>query len=186
MLQVLLASSKAEYVQHLASSYHSAPNDLFSHLPSLSKLVSAKYPIILDSEPAPDAQQKAELFNCYFNSVFTSSEFVLPPPNQCPTATDQINHITIDPSDVHQPLLAVHTTKAHGPDDNGSVLLKACAGPLYLAIIHLFKTCMQSCSIPNEWKVHKIIPIPKGFDQSVIQNYIQISLLCILSKSWNT
>ena len=96
------------------SSYHSAPNKLFSHGCSLSKPVSANYPIILNSEPVPDAQQKAELFNCYFNSVFTSSDFVLPPPNQHPTPNNQLNHITIDPSDVHQALLALNTTKAHG------------------------------------------------------------------------
>ena len=66
-LQVLLESSKAEYIQHLVSSYHSAPIELFSHLHSLSKPVSTNYPIIHDSGPVSDAQKKAELYNCYFN-----------------------------------------------------------------------------------------------------------------------
>ena len=81
-------------------------NKLFSHLCSLSKPVPTNYPIIHDSESVPDALQKAELFNRWFNSVFTTNDSLLPPPDQCPTPTNQINHITIDPSDAHQALLA--------------------------------------------------------------------------------
>ena len=42
---------------------------------------------------------------------------------------------------------------------------------------------MQSCSIPNEWKIHKIVLIPNSSDLSKVQNYRPISLLCILSKT---
>ena len=41
---------------------------------------------------------------------------------------------------------------------------------------------MKSCSLPDEWKVHKIVPVPKTSDLSRVQNYRPISLLCILSK----
>ena len=49
-------------------------------------------------------------------------------------------------------------------------------------ILHLFQSCLQSCASPNEWKIHKIVPILKGPDKSSIQNYHPISLLCVLLK----
>ena len=60
------------------------------------------------------------------------------------------------------------------------LLLKLGAATLTLPFTHLFNTCF--CSIPDEWKVYKIIPIPKGSNPADVQNYRPISLLCIMSK----
>ena len=62
------------------------------------------------------------------------------------------------------------------------LILKHCATSLTLPLTHLFNTCIQSSSLPDEWKVHKIVPIPKCSDKSDVKNYRPISLLCIVSK----
>ncbi len=46
----------------------------------------------------------------------------------------------------------------------------------------LFNMCLSTNSLPAEWKVHKIKPIPKKGNPLIISNYRPISLLCILSK----
>ena len=110
----------------------------------------------------------------------------MPPPDERPTPTNQLNHITIDTSDVYTALVTLDTSKAAGPDDIVPLILKTCADALTTPLTHLLNTCLQTCSVPEEWKVHKIVPIPKGSDPSDVHNYRPISLLCILSKILET
>ena len=49
-------------------------------------------------------------------------------------------------------------------------------------ITALFNLCLSSASLPDEWKVSKIRPVPKKGDLSLVKNYRPISLLCTLSK----
>ena len=72
--------------------------------------------------------------------------------------------------------------KAYGCDYISPYIIKSCIGPLLEHITNLFTYCIQYCTIPDEWKIHKICPIPKGGSRSDITNYRPISLLCILES----
>ena len=48
--------------------------------------------------------------------------------------------------------------------------------------VTFFNLSLASSVIPNEWKTHKIIPIFKSGDRSLISNYRPISLLCNVSE----
>ena len=91
-LQQNISASKSEYIEQLLVKYRSEPSKLFNHLCRLSKPDSSTYPIIHDSEPVTNSDLKAELFNNYFNSVFIESDFTMPPPDERPTPTNQLNH----------------------------------------------------------------------------------------------
>jgi len=62
------------------------------------------------------------------------------------------------------------------------VVVKNCAHSLTLPVHHLFIASLRSGNIPNEWKIHKIIPIYKSSDKTSVKNYYPISLLCIILK----
>ena len=49
-------------------------------------------------------------------------------------------------------------------------------------ITSFFQTSMMYHRIPQEWKLHRICPVPKKGDLSDVTNYRPISLLCVLSK----
>ena len=49
-------------------------------------------------------------------------------------------------------------------------------------LLHIFNISLQCSVFPQEWKTHKICPIPKKGDLSNVQNYRPISLLCTMSK----
>ena len=85
-----------------------------------------------------DPQDIANLFNDYFNSVFTKSTCDLP------------NHY----------------------NSTSSILL--------------FNKIISTSDIPQEWKMHKIIPILKKDDKLNVANYRPISLLCIPEKVLET
>ena len=79
-------------------------------------------------------------------------------------------------------LTSLDPTKSSGTDGIGPKLLKVGAIALYIPLHHLFKLCLSKCSIPSEWKIHRIIPIFKAGDKTSVQNYRPISLLCCVSK----
>ena len=92
-----------------------------------------------------------------------------------PTPAQQLHTISIEVSDVFECLSSLDVTKAPGCDNINPRLLKHCATSLLQESIRL-------CTLPEEWKVHKIRPIHKRGDPTNISNYHPISLLCILSK----
>ena len=73
-------------------------------------------------------------------------------------------------------------TTANGHDDTSATMLKKTAMSITPVITELFNISIRLGEIPDEWKVARITPIPKGGNASDPGNYRPISLLSILSK----
>ena len=134
-----------------------------------------------NNKQASTDSEKAQLFNDYFYSVFSSSD---QPINNFDTtpSSDTLHDIVISHTDVFDILTSLDTSKASGIDNISPKIFKYCAAPLLQVICHLFSTSLQNNPIPQEWRTHCIIPIYKAGDKSSVCNYWPISLLCILSK----
>ena len=156
--------AKAKYETHLVSIFHNNPSKLYRHLAELSKPKSGPQVIIDQEAPVHDSFTKVKLFNQFFNSTFTVSDFVLPSLNSLPCPNSQlshiidsrVSHINIDSSDVYQTLIKLDPTKAVGCDTIPPRLLKYCATSLTEPITHLLSTSISTCTIPDEWKVHQL------------------------------
>ena len=179
-LQVAIQDSRATFERMLVNNFSSHPKKLYQHLSSLSRPRRSNHTIIYNSSPVTDPAAKATLFNTFFNSTFTRSNFVLP--DVLPAPADQLSDISIGSTDVFEALCALDSTKAPGPDGLVPSILKACASSLCQPIAHLFNQSLSTASFPTEWKLHKICPIPKKGDLSNHTNFHPISLLCVMSK----
>uniref|UniRef100_A0A1X7VRZ7 Uncharacterized protein n=1 Tax=Amphimedon queenslandica TaxID=400682 RepID=A0A1X7VRZ7_AMPQE len=73
-------------------------------------------------------------------------------------------------------------SKAVGLDPISGQFLKMCAASLFSPVTIVFRECLQYGCLPDDWKIHRIIPIIESSDCNDIDNFRQISLLCILSK----
>ena len=60
-------------------------------------------------------------------------------------------------------------------------MIQLCSKLLLIPLTNLYQQCIDTASIPSQWKIQKIIPIHKKGDRSIISNYRPISLLCTLS-----
>ena len=103
-----------------------------------------------------------------------------------PTPSSQLSEVEITRTDVYTALCTLDDTKAFGPDEIHPKVLKECPLPLVDFVHSLFVLCLTNGLIPAEWKTHKITPIPKKGDLLEISNYRPISLLCILSKAFES
>ena len=183
-VQEKIVHSKIKFESNMIESFSSNPSKLYSHLKFLGRSKFVPEFLLVNSSPVYDQVTRAQLFNEFFNSTFTNSNFVLPAEEELPTPTEQLNTIAVDPSEVYKILSKLNPSKAAGPDNIHPQLLKSGCLALYepTCIANLFSLCLNTSSLPDEWKIHKIIPIPKKGDLSDVRNYRPISLLSIVSK----
>ena len=88
----------------------------------------------------------------------------------------------IEECEVYSTLINLDINKATGTDNIGPKVLKHCATSIFQPIHYLFNLTISHSTIPNEWKVHQIVPVLKSGDKSLVKNYWSISLLCSISK----
>ena len=106
--------------------------------------------VVYESVPIYHPKEKAEAFNTFLNSTFTTGDFALPPLNQLPTPSVQLSQITIDESDVFDALIRLNPFKACGCDNISPHILKYCCTSLVTPITRLLTTCLHQSSIPQE------------------------------------
>ena len=82
----------------------------------------------------------------------------------------------------HAALGSLDVAKSMGTDGISPRVLKHCAPALCAPLHHLFSLSLSTHTLPNEWRIHLIIPIYKSGDKSEVSNYRPISLLCTVSK----
>ena len=185
-LQELMTTAKSEYEKSLAVCFKFNPSKLFRHLRDLSKKSPQTRTIIHNGSIITETGQIAEIFNKYFNSTFTRSDYTLPPWDKMPSPTYQLSSISIEESEVYETLTSLDTTKSPGHDNINASTLKCCATALTRSVTHIFNSSLSSHTFPPHWKVHKICPIPKKGDPHLVENFRPISLLPIISKVFET
>ena len=82
-------------------------------------------------------------------------------------------------STIYRELSNLNPNKSTGPDNISPQLLKNCARSLALLLQLLFNLSFKTGSIPS---LAHIVPIHKKENKNNVQNYIPISLTCIISK----
>ena len=177
-----IACAKEEYIQRLLSTYGSNKSKLLNHLSSLKSIHSIPHTVHYNDLQASDPANKANLFNSFFNTTFSTSSFEAPSLTNLPLPLDSPVISDFGPDEVYNALVALDVTKSQGPSGISPRVLKECATVLAQPFADFFTICINSASIPSQWKVHLIVPIPKSGNRSVVNNYRPISLLSNISK----
>lgn len=182
-LQSLIQSAKENYLMQLVTTFRSNPRKLYTYLNNLSESKFEPHFIYYNNMIIHDPCQRAKIFNEYFNSTFTTSDYVLPSTQSLPAPSAPcLSELSLNESEVYEILVQLDTTKAMGCDNIHPLVLKHCSDTLAAPLTALFNLSLNTAHIPHEWKIHKIRPIPKGGDRSNVCNYRPISLLCTTSK----
>ena len=101
----------------------------------------------------------ASAFNEYFHSVFSQSNYTLPPLRLFPSPCIQLHSITIDPHDVVIALTHIDPSKDQGCENLHPLVIRNCAHSLHIPMCNLFNKSLQTQVTPAEWKIHKIFPV---------------------------
>jgi len=103
-----------------------------------------------NNDRASSDSDKAQLFNNYFYSVFSTTDDI-PTTNPKHQSSSPILHeIHFSNSDVLVLLTSLDISKACGIDNYSPKIFKYCAMPLLQVICHLFRTSLSHSSIPQK------------------------------------
>ena len=151
---------------------------------------STSFPSISDGTTHADTGLgKAYLLNNFFYSCFNRS---------CPplSLNSQIPNLlpNLDPSSfpdslkctseyIANMLATLDTSKSTGPDDISSMMLKSAAYSIAPSLANLFNTSLATGILPSEWKLARVVPVPKSEAQKHSPSgYRPISILPTVSK----
>ena len=183
LTQQELKNAKESYKRDLINSYtQSKTPKLFHYIKSITKFGSLSSILVNDSVKAVSDEDKAELFNQYFYSVFTDTTTSLPNLEEASIPCTTISETILSFEDIFEELRSLQISKAVGADNIGPKVLNSCADSLTAPLHYLFSLSLIKGVVPSDWKCHNVIPIFKSGDKSTVKNYRPISLLCYVSK----
>ena len=181
-VQEMIRMAKLDYESSLINNFTPTnSNKIYKYLRSITKSNHIPSTINLDSSTASTDLDKANLFNCYFYSVFHSPSD-LSVIDELPNIANSLHAINITVVDVYEALISLDINKSAGFDDISPKVLQSCAEALCEPLHHLFTLSLRYAIVPSSWKIHKVVPIFKAGDPNSIKNYRPISLLSNTSK----
>ena len=132
-------------------------------------------------------RDKAEIFNSYFSSVFQKSTVNLEN-GDIEIASHlpidfELSEIFVGEEEVINYLRNLDDNNSHGPDEIHPRLLKVCCEQIEPSLCALFNRSLDCGQLPTEWKSANITPVYKKGSKELAENYRQISLLSIVSKT---
>ena len=140
--------------------------------------------IFLNHRSATTDVSKADLFNDYFQSVFTQMPYRVKTDNK--NVVIQLSHVYITTEEIQSSLLQLDVNKAKGPDRIGNALLKNLHKSLPKSLCLLFILIACKVHFPTKRKVAEIVPIYKDGEKQAASNYRPISLLSAVSNLLET
>ena len=141
-------------------------------------------PCLLDSNNCiiADPSVKADMFNEFFQSVFTVDNGASPPtPNTL--SNSQLIFVAFTSEMTYEALKKLSTKTSSGPDTIPPILFKKLAVPLAEPLSIIFNCSFQNSILPSDWLAADIIPIFKNKgSQNKVTNYRPVSLTSVACK----
>ena len=129
-----------------------------------------------DGSTATSDQEKAELLNSYFVSVFTDENLASFPSIESEVSVPKLEDIIITTSIVFNELNKLKTDKSPGPEGWSLRIFKECSEQLSTPLSILFNKSFQSGVLPSEWRIAFVTPIHKKGSHHLASNYRPVSL----------
>ena len=176
--------AKKKYQKGLAASIKTSPKSFWSHYKEETKSKSTIGDLRdKDADLKTEDQEKANILNDFFSSVFTvEGNSELPDFEQKVKDEDCINQIEINAVKVLKQLKSLNVSKYCGPDNCHPFFLKECAEEIYLPLTDIFHKSLSSGVIPDDWKKANITCIFKKGNKQDPGNYRPVSLTSVVCK----
>ena len=177
-----IKNAKRAYEKSVANNSRNNLKGFWKYIQQKTKVKTGINDLVVDGKSVVQDQDKAEVLNKFFASVFTvESKGNIPKLNKVQGA-GELNDLVITEEKVKKQLKALRTDKSPGPDKiHNKVLLETCdvMTPILTA---RFKKSFESGELPEAWKHAEVVPIFKKGSKKDPNNYRPVSLTSTCCK----
>lgn len=131
---------------------------------------------------AENDEEKAELFNLFFSSVFTDENVQQIPTLEARHKGNLLTDLVITTNAVKNKLKSLKSSKSAGPDGFHPRVLKETAETICTPLALIFRKSLKEGCLPQSWKDANITPIHKKGKKDAVENYRPISLTSVIGK----
>lgn len=180
-----------EYISTLAPQ----DNSLWKLTRTLKRTGLTQTDLIIDDKHIYKEQDKANAFADHFANIFDETPDTSETQNSITKATDTFAlhkypippniacKLLVSPQEIKTLIKNLPSRKAPGPDTINNLILKNLPRKTIIHLMHIFNAIITLQHFPKAWKHANIIVFPKpGKDQTLINSYRPISLLCSMGK----
>ena len=178
MVTELCEQDRIDYQNKLLGSR--STHRIFKHLKHLNKSAIIPLVVELNGRSAETDQQKAELFNEFFNSVFAPKTHFSK--SELNYQTSSLSNFSISVKTISNFISDLDISKSRGPNGKPPVIYKYTNREMSKTLNVLFKNIKRLRKMPSSWKTAAVSPIYKKDDRKLVENYRGISLLDIDEK----
>ena len=129
-----------------------------------------------------DNQQKADLLNCYFASVFEIEGSGPLPDFPHREFMEVLTTIDITDDDIKKAVAKLKPSKSQGPDNLHPKFIKECSEQLIEPLKNIFTKSLNESKLPDVWKQANVTAMFKSGENTNPENYRPISLTSVACK----
>jgi hypothetical protein len=180
----LISLKKKEYATKLRDSVTENPKRFWSFVKS-SRSVKITANFLRDNQSfITDSRDKANLLNSFFHSVFSPAQATTTTSNLPLSSDTTLSNIQLTENEVFKALDGLDPRKACGPNGIPGKLLNMTANIIAPSLCHIYNLSLSQGVVPACWKLANVTPVFKKDDPTLASNYRPISLLSIISKTF--
>ena len=179
----LVQESKHNFELKIAQEIKSNPKQFWNYVKAKNKGNNSFPNMTYENIYATEDKQKADLFNSYFCSVFTTENL-----EEIPTLDDKsegksIENINLTIDMIEKKLDKLNISKAAGPDKIHGKILKELKSQLSEPLYKIFSKSINQGCLPSDWKFAHVKPLYKKGKKDMVSNYRPVSLTSICGKT---
>ena len=184
----LVKSAKAEFVKEQQREFKNDPKKFWKAISTIipKKTQSVNNVGLTDQSTGTDvpSNEVANYINDFFSNIGPNlaSKLSEPLSFQGTPSEEECQELGTDYEEVLRLCKEINTSKSSGISDIATKIFKCAFLVLIPQLVYLFNLSFSTGIFPNKWKQATVIPLFKGGDKKLVENYCSISLLPLPGK----
>ncbi|CAG4962375.1 unnamed protein product [Colias eurytheme] len=151
------------YINKIQNQFTKDPNQFWQYIKSRRGSSNKANVIMKEGIPLTDAEC-ADEFAAFFKTVYNKERPLLDTQvaSQCGASSARVSLNALTVADVRKALTRLKPKRSAGPDGIPAFIFKDCSRVLAEPLLHIFNACLNANIFPRQWKITRVVPVPKG------------------------